>query len=701
MTKETENHYRRLFDNVPIGLYHFTPDWRIVDANSALVQMLGYPDRESLCAVNLTDIYADVEVLKKWQIRLEREGILPEFNVQYRRFDGSVFWAENSGRAVKNAEDGQILFYEGSIQNIEERRHFEEYLRESEARLFKQNRVLVNLAASKNNNSDLLTAVQELTEIAAHTLDIARVSVWLYSENKSTIRSIDLYESKFNRHSAGIELNRNDYPHYFEALETEPSIVAHDAHGDERTKEFSESYLAPLGITSMLDAPIRVGGQIVGVLCHEHTGAARHWRLDEQNFADSIAGAISIAMEKHERRQAEDNLRLTEEQLRQAQKMEAFGQLAGGVAHDFNNLLTVINGYSDIVIRQLDRENPLRQKVEEIKNAGERAAALTYQLLAFSRQQVLQPKILDINDVVLETAKLLQRLIGEDIQLITTLNPKIGKVKADPGQLSQVIINLAVNARDAMPHGGTLTIETANAFFCRTCGDENPFAGKLPDEPDSCIVLSIRDSGGGMDAETQGHIFEPFFTTKEAGKGTGLGLSTVYGIVEQSGGSIAVQSKLEQGTTFNIYLLKAVEESENIESEDNELPFPLGTENILLVEDEQMVRELTRQVLETCGYLVESAANGAEALAYCEKDNCGIDLLITDVVMPVMGGRELAQRMAEIRPTLRVLFMSGYTDDAVVRHGVVEGVTHFIQKPFTLDELAYKVREVLDAPPNK
>jgi nitrogen-specific signal transduction histidine kinase/ActR/RegA family two-component response regulator len=381
-----------------------------------------------------------------------------------------------------------------------------------------------------------------------------------------------------------------------------------------------------------------------------------------------------------------------EEQLKQSQKLESVGRLAGGIAHDFNNMLTAINGYSELTLRTLEGDHPLRRNIEEIKKAGERSALLTHQLLAFSRQQVLQPVVLDLNEVVTDTAKMLERMIGEDVQLIIALEPETGLVNVDPGQLSQIIMNLAVNARDAMPQGGTLTIETANLLL--EPGDAKQKVG-IP--PGAYVMLAVCDTGHGIDDKIRQHIFEPFFTTKEIGRGTGLGLATVYGIVKQSGGNIEVESKVGAGTNFRIYLPRVAEQSKVAEIKDTSTELPVATETILLVEDEELVRNLSREILETCGYMVIEARNGLEALEIYENGDCKIDLLMTDVVMPQMGGRELAEKLAERLPNLQILFTSGHTDNATVRHGVSKTSINFIQKPFTFDALARKVRELLNA----
>jgi two-component system, cell cycle sensor histidine kinase and response regulator CckA len=380
-----------------------------------------------------------------------------------------------------------------------------------------------------------------------------------------------------------------------------------------------------------------------------------------------------------------------EEQLLQAQKMEAVGRLAGGIAHDFNNLLTAITGYSDLTLRRLIPENPLRFNIEEIKKASDRAASLTRQLLAFSRKQVLKPKVLDLNAVVSDMEKMLRRLIGEDIELRTALDSELGRVKADPGQIEQVIMNLAVNARDAMPHGGNLIIETENVYL-----NEGYAASHIAVKPGAYVMLAITDTGQGLNEETQSRIFEPFFTTKEVGKGTGLGLSMVYGIVKQSGGNIWVYSEVDKGTVFKIYLPR-VEEAVQEYKRYREVEEPVyGNEVILLAEDDLRVRNLLREALEGYGYRVLEAEDGSAALSVSERYEGPIHLLLTDVVMPKISGRELADRIVESRSEIKVLYMSGYTDESIVHHGVLDAGTPFIQKPFEPVALARKIRKLLD-----
>ena len=380
-----------------------------------------------------------------------------------------------------------------------------------------------------------------------------------------------------------------------------------------------------------------------------------------------------------------------EHQLRQSQKLEAIGQLAGGVAHDFNNLLTAIIGYSDLLLRQLGSDEKFRTEVQEINAAGRRAAALTSQLLAFSRGQVLQPMVLDLNEVVVNIERMLRRLIGEDIDIVTVTQPELGWIKVDPGQMEQVLMNLAVNARDAMPNGGKLTIETANVELDETYARTHPEV-----IPGRYVLLAVSDTGMGIDAETQSHIFEPFFTTKDQGKGTGLGLSTVYGIVKQSGGHIWVYSEPGHGASFKVYLPRVDQPGESPTAQPESTTALKGSENIMLVEDDEAVRNLSRLVLEEQGYTVLAAESGAKAIEAFGPLATAIDLVVTDVIMPQMSGAELATRLQEMHPEVKVLYVSGYTEEATIHRGVLLEGVEFLQKPFTPQGLARKVREVLD-----
>ncbi len=385
--------------------------------------------------------------------------------------------------------------------------------------------------------------------------------------------------------------------------------------------------------------------------------------------------------------------RRLEEQYRQSQKMEAIGRLAGGVAHDFNNLLTVITGYGQIVLERLPPTDPARELISEITKAGDRAAALTRQLLVFSRRQMITPRILDLNAVITDAGMMLRRLIGEDVELVYASDAGIWPVKADAGQIEQALMNLVVNARDALPHGGKITVETRNVHL-----DEHFAQGRSDVQPGAYVLLAVSDNGTGMTPDVKAHLFEPFFTTKEPGKGTGLGLATVYGIVKQAGGHIDVYSEPGLGTTFKLYFPRCDEGRRASGKSQHGLGLmPRGHETILLVEDEETVRALSRHILLDCGYQVLEAHQGEEAIRLASEHTGQIDLLVTDVVMPRLGGRAVADQLKQLHPQLKVLYLSGYTDDAVVRHGVLEQDVPFLQKPFTPAALAQRVREVLDA----
>ena len=406
----------------------------------------------------------------------------------------------------------------------------------------------------------------------------------------------------------------------------------------------------------------------------------------------SIKRTLRELDERLERRRAEDALRVSEKQFRQAQKMEAVGRLAGGLAHDFNNLLTVIMGHSQVLLGELPSGNPIRAKIEEMQKAGERAASLIRQLMAFSRKQPLEPKILPLNSVVGNVESMLRRLIGEDIQLVIRPDPFNGHVKADPGQLEQVLMNLVVNARDAMPNGGLLAIETSQTELART-----PMHHLHPLPLGQYVKLTVTDTGCGMNADVLAHLFEPFFTTKEEHKGTGLGLSTVFGIVTTCGGGIDVWSQVGHGTTFDLYFPRVNPQAPTADATAPQGRLRQGSETILLVEDDSGVRNLVRHELVKTGYQVIEAKNGVEACLTATQQSYHVDLLLTDVVMPGMNGRELAQHLSVIKPNLRVLFMSGYLDDISVNSGMDPHRTTFLQKPFTPDLLLRTVRALLDS----
>jgi signal transduction histidine kinase/CheY-like chemotaxis protein len=461
------------------------------------------------------------------------------------------------------------------------------------------------------------------------------------------------------------------------------AAVIEDIYADDRIP--ADAY-RPTFVKSLAMVPIRRAAPIgsIGVYW-----ADKHATTEvELKLIQALADSTSIAMENVQSQAALDRLEL---QLRHAQKMEAVGRLAGGIAHDFNNVLSVILSYSQLMRADMQPGEPFYSDVEEIVRAGERAHDLTRQLLAFSRQQALEPKVLDLNRTLEDMQRMLRRLLGASVELTILHDPDLWKVEADAGQIEQVVMNLAVNARDAMPNGGRLTIELANTEL-----DAEYAATHHEVVPGRYVVISVTDTGSGIDKATLPRIFEPFFTTKESGRGTGLGLSTVFGIVKQSGGHVWVYSELGQGTSFKVYLPRV----EATESETLAVPVPArverGNETILLVDDDDAVRHVACQILRRQGYVVLEAANGGEALLIAEQHTATIHMLLTDLVLPRLGGRQIAERIVAIRPDVRVLYFSGYADAAVLQHGLLESNVAYLQKPITPSSLTRKVREVLD-----
>ncbi|MEA5447468.1 response regulator [Leptolyngbya sp. CCNP1308] len=549
-----------------------------------------------------------------------------------------------------------------------------------------------------------LPQIEENTQLKDYSETLFRKLEKKIEGLQQTNRRLGAEIAQRKRTEAALRDSEARYRQLFQAI-TDPLFVydretlAYLAVNDAAVAQYGYSYDEFLTMTIRdvrppEDVPVLLKMLAQSGTSLEHRGLWRHQKkngdiinVEISAYGLTFAGRPACLVQA---RNLTEQKRL-EEQFRQAQKMEAIGRLAGGIAHDFNNLITVIKGYSELLQSRIATDDPASELLGEIYKAGEQAGTLTRQLLAFSRQQVLAPQVFNLNTVVSNTETMLRRLIGEDVSLVTTLSSTLGQVKADPGQIEQVLMNLAVNARDAMPQGGTLTLATKTVHldeaYCRTVADL---------APGDYVRLTMQDTGCGIDAATQANMFEPFFTTKAVGKGTGLGLTTVHGIVKQSGGHIAVESTVGQGTTFQIYLPRVAELVPEVRSPARSRTLPQGSETVLVVEDEDAVRALEILILQRCGYRVLEAINGSDALHLVEQEPGPIHLLLSDVVMPHMGGRDLADQIALKRPDCKVLFLSGYTDDAVIHHGVSEAGVAFLQKPFTPAALAQKVRQVLD-----
>ncbi len=638
--RKSEEMYRSLFMRIPIGLYRTSPSGEILDANPALSDILGFEDADSLIGINATIFYDDPEDQKKQERLMEEDGIIIDYEMPLRRRDGHLIWVRDNTRAVYN-EKGERIYHEGSLIDITEQKKAIDEIRKSEERY----RALV-----EGSIDGILMMDKERNILSCNS---SLCKLFGYEEDELMGKSTRIFHpSDESFYSFGsLAYPRVKSMGYFKG---EWGLIRRD--GAEIPVEMAIS-------------PIR-----------ETDGR--------------ITGYISIVRDITERKKAEKEKSELEAQLRQSQKMEAIALLAGGVAHDFNNILSVIMGNCDLCLLDLPTKDPIRANIEEIKNASRRAADLTRQLLAFCGRQILEPKVIDLNSLIKNLEKMLLRIIGEDIELYTFLSEDLGRIKADPGQIEQVILNLTVNARDAMPRGGKFTIETSNANL-----DEEYARKHVGVAPGSYIMLSITDTGTGMPPEVKERIFEPFFTTKEKGKGTGLGLSTVYGIVKQSGGNIWVYSELGQGTTFKVYFPKVEEPAHKLEEKIVSPEILGGNETILLVEDDETVRKLALRILKKQGYNVLEASGGGEALIICENYKETIHLILTDVVMPRMSGKELVERLMLIHPEMKVLYMSGYTDNVIAVHGILEKGIEYIQKPFTVEGLARKVREVLDKNP--
>ncbi|MBH0190878.1 MAG: PAS domain S-box protein [Nitrospira sp.] len=680
---QSQEHNRSIVETALDGVITIDASGIVTDWNSQATVIFGWA-REEAKGKPLTETIIpdrDREAHVRGIQEYLRTGAGPVLNrrieVTARHKDGREFPVELS---VSPARIGEVYMFSAFVRDITDRRRAERRL----ASQYAVTRVLADAAT-------LDDAVPKIIQAIGESLEWELGVFWRVDRQAGVLRCVSVW----NAETLAVE----DFVHKTQEQSFKPGEGLPGRIWDTgrpawipdvvRDGNFPRSETAAkTGLHGAFAFPIRVGGEVEGVI----EFFSRYVQKPDEELLNMMTDVGLKVGQFGERTRAEEALRLTEAQLRQAQKMEAVGRLAGGVAHDFNNLLTVIRGYSELTMHRLAPGDPSRSDIAEVKKAADRAAGLTGQLLAFSRRQFVSPKIVDVNAIVLNMDGMLRRLIGEDlIELYTDLDSQLWSIRADAGQIEQVIMNLAVNARDAMPTGGRLTIETRNI----TIGAESR-QGMMTLEAGEYVMLAVRDSGHGMSEEVQAHLFEPFFTTKEAGKGTGLGLSTVYGIVKQSGGTIGIDSQLGQGTTCKIFFPKAEPVEQTVSVTGATADQARGRETILIVEDDPAVRGLVEEALRLKGYDVLIARHGIEALLTGAKHLGPIHLLLTDVVMPQMSGPEVAEQLAIVRPSMKVMYMSGYPDHPVFSKGGVKEGTTFLQKPFTVEALTQKVREVLD-----
>jgi len=752
--KQSEERFKNLFGNLTMGLYRTRPDGKILMANPALVKMLGFSSFRELAARDLEESGYEPEYPRTgFKEKMQKDGEIVGLESAWKRKDGTTLFVRESAKAIKNA-DGEVMYYEGTVEDITERKLAEKALRENERFLNAVFQSIQDGISVLDTDLTVRYVNQTMNEWHSSKLPLPGKKCYNAFHNREepctncpTMRCIESGRMEHNVISAkpgsSVEwLELFSYPIVNEKSQVSGVVefvrnITEQKQAEDALQESEAKYRQLIEqsndaiylfynnrfeivnekfcsmFSTTLEELFDPQFNFMDFIAEESNSLIRE-RLEKQARGEKLSPTYefkaltkdgreieveaSVSYIRYKEGQAVQGIlrdvterKSLEEQLRQSQKMQAVGQLAGGIAHDFNNLLTVINGHSEMLIANVERKAPLFDKLHQINRAGQRAASLTRQLLAFSRKQILQPKIINLNDLIATMEKLLRRLIGEDIILDTFYEENLASVKADPGQLEQIIMNLAVNSRDAMPYGGQLTIETHNVYL-----DEDYVKKHEEANEGFHVLLSVTDNGTGMDKATQERIFDPFFTTKEVGRGTGLGLSTVYGIVKQSGGDIQVNSEPERGTSIKIYLPAFEEPKKKFLRPQESMSSVYGNETILIVEDEEAVLELVEMSLKELGYKILTAKDGLQAIEKVKEYNDKIDLVLSDVVMPNMSGKEVAEKVRDYYPEIAVCFMSGYTDNAIMHHGILEANKNFIQKPFAPKNLAKLIRKILD-----
>lgn len=679
-----EERYRAFVESLPVGVYRSTADHpgRLLYANPAFARMLGYDSLDELMATPAAALYANPADRFVVTETARRDGWLRGHQVVLRRRDGTEFLASITATA-RSAGDSGPAWFDGAIEDISERVAAEaERARRTEA-IARERDVLVRLAKHPDMAAgNVEQALPVLTETVAEALGVDRVSVWLLEEHDRILRCADLYELRTRTHTSGEVLHADRYPSYFEALGELRAIDASDARADRRTHELGESYLVPLGITSMLDAPIRLHGRLVGVVCSEHRGSQRPWEEHEIAFAADVADQVAHLLANAEQR----NLEL---RLQRQQRLESLGVLAGGIAHDFNNILSAVFGYSELAIRSLPPESPEHGYIQQVLKAAQRARDLVRQVLTFSRQAEGERRPVLLAPIVQEAAKFLRSSLPATVEIRELVAPESGYAFADATEIHQVIMNLCTNAHHAMrDSGGVLELTLGPVQL-----DEHT-AKQLGDiGPGRYIRLTVSDTGCGMDSATLERIFEPFFTTRPAGEGSGLGLAIVHGIVRRHRGAITVKSRPGMGTSVRIYLPAADSAGASVPREDAEVRG--AGERILVVDDEPGVAEATAHMLESLGYIPTVSAGPADALAAFTAASDAYDLVLTDQIMPQMTGLRLARAIREVRPDVPTVLITGYSPEVHESSAREAGVDVVLQKPYSRSELAAAVRNAL------